>query len=50
MLQVSTDLKEWRNRGTADAAEGVVHYVDPEIERKGVLFYRSIPETLLGAP
>ncbi len=50
VLQVSTDLKEWRNRGTADAAEGVVHYVDPEIERKGVLFYRSIPETLLGAP
>lgn len=48
VLQMSKDLREWWDRGSTDAAQGVVHFVDPDRQpTEGVRFYRAIPETLV---
>lgn len=48
VLQMSKDLREWWDRGSTDAAQGVVHFVDPESQASdGVRFYRAIPEAVV---
>jgi len=44
----SSDLKNWSDRGPAEANEGSVHYVDPELnQNSGAIFYRLEPEQAL---
>lgn len=48
VLQMSKDLREWWDRGSTDASQGMVHFVDPDSQSgEGVRFYRAIPETVV---